>query len=217
MPVELVRASVAGWAVATLVVGTAITGCSHKPPSPWVPGPGSYVGPSSTPSTSSPSSTGPSAVTGPPPGQPIDYSPLLIQPSDIGGDFATPQAPVLNPNNAPGVAQLYANSDNSRRIGVTILIVANPAIAAAGAANTRANYGGKVSGSWQPIDVGSNGAILSGTSPDKSQAVTVLLFTEGRALVNMEFDSAPDDPIDIAVASEIGRQQDDLIKAGLPN
>ena len=211
---ELVRASVAGWAVATVVVGTAITGCSHKPPSPWVPGPGSYVGPSSTSSTSS---TGSSAVTGPSPAQPTDYSSLLIQPSDIGGDFTTPQAPVLNPNNAPGVAQLFANSDNSRRIGVTILIVAAPAVAAAGAANTRANYGGKVSGSWQPIDVGSNGEMLSGTSPDKSQAVTVLLFTVGRALVNMEFDSAPDDPIDTAVATEIGRNQEAVIKAALPN
>ena len=211
---ELVRASVTGWAVATVVVGTAITACHHKPPSPWVPGPGSYVGPSSTSSTSP---TGPSAVTGPAPAQPTDYSSLLIQPEDIGGDFTAPQAPVLNPNNAAGVAQLFANSDNSRRIGDTILIVANPAVAAAGAANTRANYGGKVSGSWQPIDVGSNGAILSGTSPNNSQAVTVLLFTEGRALVNLEFDSAPDDPIDTAVATEIGRKQAEAIKAGLPN
>ena len=211
---ELVRASVTGWAVATVVVGTAITACHHKPPSPWVPGPGSYVGPSSTSSTSS---TGSSAVTGPSPAQPTDYSSLLIQPEDIGGDFTAPQAPVLNPNNAAGVAQLFANSDNSRRIGDTILIVANPAVAAAGAANTRANYAGKVSGTWQPIDVGSNGAILSGTSPNNSQAVTVLLFTEGRALVNLEFDSAPDDPIDTAVATEIGRKQAEAIKAGLPN
>jgi hypothetical protein len=124
---------------------------------------------------------------------------------------------VLNPTNTAGVAQLFANSDNRRRIGDTILIVASPAIAAVAAANTRANYGGKVIGSWQPIDVGSNGAMLSGTSPDKSRAVTVLLFTEGRALVNLEFDSAPDDPIDNAVATEIGRKQADAIKAALPN
>ncbi|WP_260860551.1 hypothetical protein [Mycobacterium tilburgii] len=29
-----------------------------------------------------------------------------------------------------------------------------------------------------------------------SQAITVLLFTEGRALVNLEFDSAPGNPTD---------------------
>jgi hypothetical protein len=141
---------------------------------------------------------------------------LLIQASDIGGDFTTPQPPVLNPNNVPGVVQLFANSDNTRQIGDTILIVANPAVAAAAAASTRANYVGKVSGTWQPIDVGSNGGILSGTSPDNSKAVTVLLFTEGRAVVNLEFDSAPDDPIDAQVATEIGLKQLDAIKTGLP-
>ena len=31
---------------------------------------------------------------------------------------------------------------------------------------------------------------------DNSQAVTVLLFTEGKALVSLEFDSAPNDPTD---------------------
>jgi hypothetical protein len=215
VPTPFVRASVAAWAVATVVVGTAITGCSHKPPSPWVPGPGAYPGATSTSSTSAPSSTSSSAAPGPSSGQPTDYSSLLIQAGDIGEDFTAPQPPVLNPNNTQGVAQLFANSDNSRRIGDTILIVANPAVAALGASNTRANYEGKVSGTWQSIDVGSNGAILSGTSPDNAQAVTVLLFTEGRALVNLEFDSAPDDPIDTQVATEIGLKQLDAIKAGL--
>nr|WP_276807231.1 hypothetical protein [Mycobacterium nebraskense] len=146
----------------------------------------------------------------------MDSSALLIKPTDMGGDLTAPQPPVLNPNNAPGVAQLFASADNSRRIGDTILIVADPATAAAGIDNTKANYGGKVSGTWQPVDVGSNGTMISGTSPDNSQAVTVLLFSEGRALVNLEFDSAPGDPIDPAVATDIGRKQDAAIKKGMP-
>ena len=204
---ELARITVAGWAVATIVVGTATSGCGndHKTSSP------------SSSSTAAPSSTGSTTVTGPPPAQPTDYSSLLIKPSDIGGDLTTPQPPVLNPNNAPGVAQLFANADNSRRIGDTILIVADPAVAAAGVENTKANYGGKVSGTWQSVDVGSNGAMISGKSPDNSQAVTVLLFTEGKALVNLEFDSAPNDPIDPAVATDIARKQDAAIKSGLPS
>ena len=141
---------------------------------------------------------------------------MLIKPSDIGGDLTSPQPPVLNPNNAAGVAQLFANSDNSRRIGDTILIVVDPAAAVAGLENTKLNYGGKVTGTWQPVDVGSNGSMISGMSPDKSQAVTVLLFTEGKALVNLEFDSAPNDPIDSAVATSIGRKQDAAIQNGLP-
>ena len=42
----------------------------------------------------------------------------------------------------------------------------------------------------------------------------MLLFTEGKALVNLEFDSAPDDPIDADVATDIGRKQDAAIKKG---
>ena len=96
---------------------------------------------------------------------------------------------------------------HSPSIGDTILIVADPAAAAAGLDNSKANYAGKVSGTWKPVDVGSNGAMISGTSPDNSQAVTVLLFTEGKALVNLEFDSAPNDPIDPDVAMDIGRRE----------
>jgi len=96
------------------------------------------------------------------------------------------------------------------------LIVADPAAAAAGLENTKGNYAGKVSGTWQPVDVGSNGTMISGTAPDNSQAVTVLLFTEGKALVNLEFDSAANDPIDPGVATDIGRKQDVAIKNGLP-
>jgi hypothetical protein len=208
---ELVWVPVAGWAVATIVVGTAITGCGHYYQETF---------PSSSPSTSSSattSSTGSSAVTGPSPAQPIDYSSLLIEPSVIGADFTTPQPPVLNPNNAAGVAQLFVNADNSRRIGDTILIVADPAVGAAGVENTKTNYGGKVSGTWHAVDVGSNGAMISGTSPDNSQTVTVLLFTEGKALVDLEFDGAPNQPIDAPVAIDIGRKQDAAIKAGLPS
>lgn len=207
---EVARISVAGLIVATVAVGSAVTGCgsSNKASSPSS---------SATSSSSATTSAGSSAVAPPSPGQPTDYSALLIKPSDIGGDLTAPQPPVLNPNNAPGVAQLFASADNSRRIGDTILIVADPAVAPAALDNTKANYAGKVSGTWQPVDVGSNGAMISGTSPDNSQAVTVLMFSEGKALVNLEFDSAPNDPIDPGVATDIGRKQDAAIKKGLPS
>lgn len=204
MPVKGARTTVTGLAVVTL--GATITGCGGNNESS--PSPSASAG--ST--TSSPAS---SQVAPPSPGQTTDYSALLIKPADIGGDFAAPQPPVLNPNNAPGVAQLFANADNSRRIGDTILIVADPSVAASALDNTKTNYASKVGGAWQPIDVGSNGALAAGTSPDNVQAVTVLLFTEGKALVNLEFDSAPTDPIDSGLVTEIGRRQDAVIKAGL--
>jgi hypothetical protein len=202
MSMERAWTTVATLGVATIVVGAAITGCGNNKTS-------------SPSSGATASSTG--TVTSPSPAQPTDYSALLIKASDIGGDLTTPQPPVLNPNNAPGVAQLFANADNSRRIGDTILIVADPATAAAGIENTKTNYAGRVSGTWQPVDVGSNGAMISGASPDNSQAVTMLLFSEGKALVNLEFYSAPNDPIDPGVATDIGRKQDAAIKSGLPS
>jgi hypothetical protein len=212
----LARVTVAGWAAVTLVVGAATTGCGHHAASPWDRPPATFSSSSSSPSAAA-SSAGPSATTSPSPAQPTDYSSLLIKASDIGADFNAPQPPVLLPNNAAGVAQLFANADNSRRIGVTIMILADPASAAVGVENTKANYAGKVSVTWQPVDVGSNGAIISGSAPDNSQAVTVLLFTEGRALANLEFDSAPNDPIDAAAALDVGRKQDAAIKKGLPS
>jgi hypothetical protein len=199
---EIARVTVVGWAVATLVVGAVGTGCSTGTKT---------ASPSSSAASSPGSSTAASST------QPSDYSSLLIKASDIGGDLSTPQPPVLTPNGAAGVAQLFANPDNSRRVRDTILIVADPAAAAAGLDNTKTNYGGKVSGNWQPVDVGSNGALISGTSPDNSQAITVLLFTEGKALVSLEFDSAPNDPIDADIAKDIGRKQDAAVKKGLPS
>jgi hypothetical protein len=206
-PVQVARNGIAGWAVATVVVGAAITGCgSNKTASP----------PSVTSSSAAAPSTSSSAVTGPPPGQPTDYGFLLIKSSDVGGGLTAPQSPILNPNNAPGAAQLFANADSSRRLWDTVVVVADAPAAAAELATSKTGYAGKVSGTWQPVGVGANGTMISGSSPDNSQAMTVLLFTEGKAAVTLEFDSAPSDPIDPAVATDIGRKQDAAIKKGLP-
>jgi hypothetical protein len=198
------RIGVAGWTFATgVMVGAALAGC----------------GGSNNPSPTHSSSAAPSdssSVASPSPGQPTDYSAILIKPTDIPGDLTVPQPPVLNPNNASGVAQLFASADNKRRIGDSILIFADPATAAAGVETTRANYGGKVSGTWQLVDVGSNGTMIYGTSPDNAQPVTVVLFSEGKALVNLEFHSAPGDPIDPGMAIDIGSKQDAAIKKGMP-
>ncbi len=140
---------------------------------------------------------------------------MLIQPNDLGGDFTAPDPPVLNFNNTTGVAQLFVNADKSRRIGDTILIVDDPAVAAAGLENTKTNYAKKVTGTWQPVDVGSNGAMISGTSPDNSQSITVLLFTEGARSSTWNSTAAPGDPIDPGLATDIGRKQDAAVKNGL--
>ncbi len=190
---KLARKTCVVAAVAASIVGAICSGCGDdKAPAP-------------TASATSPSS------------QPSGYSALLIKPSDIGGDFNASQPAVQNPNGTAGVEVLFANPDNSRRIGDTISIASDPAAAAAALDNAKHGYAGRFTGTWQPADVGSNGSMISGTSPDKSQAVTVLLFTEGKALVKLEFAGAANDPIDPGVATDIGRKQDAAIKNGLPS
>ncbi|OBH59134.1 hypothetical protein A5686_02855 [Mycobacterium sp. E2479] len=195
----------AGWAVALVVIGATSTGCGGADRS---------ASPSST--SKSPASSISSAVTGPPSVQPSDYGYLLIKPNDVGGGLTAPQSPMLNPNNAPGVAQLFANGDSSHRLWDTIVVASDPAAAAAELASTQGSYNGKVNGSWQPLAVGANGVTISGTTPDNTQAMAVLVFTEGKALVTLEFDNPPNEPVDPAVALEIARKQDAAIKAGLP-
>lgn len=192
---------------AIVAVGAASAGCGGADES---------SSPSVTESSPSASPTGSSAVTGPPPGQPTDYGFLLIKPSDVGLGLTAPQSPMLNPNNAPGVAQLFANADSGRRLWDTIVVTADPSAAAAELAGSKSDYAGKVVGDWRPLAVGANGSAISGASPDNSQAMTVLLFTEGKALVTLEFVSAPNDPFDPAAALDIARKQDEAIKRGLP-
>lgn len=206
---EIARTTVAGLAVATVVVGVAVTGCSNGNKS-------SSSSSSAASSSSTASSSSSNAAAAPSEAQPTDYSALLIKASDIGPGVTTPQPPVLNPNGASGVAQLFASPDGKDKIGDTILIVADPATAATGAENTKANYASKVTGTWQPADVGSNGAFIAGTAPDNS-TVSVLVFTEGKALVNMEFDGPPNDWVDPGVAMDLGRKQDAAIKNGMPS
>jgi hypothetical protein len=152
---------------------------------------------------------------------PMDYATLLIQGSDISStppNVFTPAEPTQNPNGMPGAAVLFKNQDDTNRIGDTVLILPD----AGGAANAMngwvASLGNTVTGgNPQPVSVGDGGTMGSGTSPDKSQAVTVLLFTEGRAFVTLEFDGAPGDVVAPDFALGVARQQDGAIKHKLPS
>jgi hypothetical protein len=44
---------------------------------------------------------------------------------------------------------------------------------------------------------------------------TVLLFTEGKAFTNLEFDSPPNDPVPPQFVTDVGQKQDAAIKNGL--
>ena len=58
--------------------------------------------------------------------------------------------------------------------------------------------------------------MFSGTSTDGSKSITALVFDEGKAIVTMEFDGAPNDPAPPDLVNDLGQKQDAAIKsAGL--
>ncbi len=56
-----------------------------------------------------------------------------------------------------------------------------------------------------------------GTSPDNSKAVTYVMFAEGRVGIDLEFDSAPNDPAPQDVVLDVARKQDAIVKDKLPS
>ncbi len=199
---------------AATALGALVPACSgnSKTPSPSSTTTSSSGAASST---SAASATSASAA-------PTDYTNLLIQGSDISSAppnvFTSAEPPTQNPNGMPGAAVLFKNQGDTNRIGDTVLILPDAGGATTAMNGSVASLGSSVTGgSPQPVAVGNGGTMVSGTSPDKSKAVSVLLFTEGKAFVTLEFDSAPNDPVPPDFAQGVAQQQDAAIKSKLPS
>jgi hypothetical protein len=143
----------------------------------------------------------------------------LVKASDIPapGDTFTAQPPTLNPNGKDGVATVFANQNDTREIGDSILVLPDASAANTALDGSIGTLGSAVTGGTpQSAQVGSSGTVVSGTSPDGTKSVTLLLFTEGRAFVTLEFDGAPNDPVPPEGVTDVGQKQDAAIKNGLP-
>lgn len=198
---------------AVLSVGTActVTTTTSSPSS-------STSKPSSSTTTSSTSPTSTTTSSAPPSGvAPLgDYTYLLLQASDIGPDTVTAAPPVQNPGGIAGAGVTYANPDRTRSIDDLVVVFTDPATAAQQAQERASSYGKYVTGTPQPFEVGTNGLIAVGTSPDNSKSVTYVTFAESRVGCDLEFDSAPNDPAPRDVVLDMARRQDQLIKDRLP-
>ena len=154
-----------------------------------------------------------------PAASPADYARLLITPQDIDvpGDGYTAQAPVVNPNGNQGAEVLLVNHDQTRAVGVMIVALADPPTAAGALRNAPASLGNAVTGGHPlPAPVGTGGTVVSGMSPDKSKAVKVLLFTEGRAFARVEFDTLPGQDTPDDFVTDVGQKQAIALRVGLP-
>lgn len=200
----------AGLAASALVVGAA-TGCGGNKSS----------GPSSSTSstTSSVTSTSAAATSSSPAAQPSDYSNMLIKPTDIvvpGDSFTLSQTlPVPNPAGTEGV---FMNQGGTRKLDDTIYVY--PDAAAASQALDQSAKGIQelsVKAAPAPADVGTGGQIAVGPSPDGAKSKAIVMFTEGKVFAVLEFESAPNDPLQSDFVLDLAKKQDAAIKSGLPD
>jgi hypothetical protein len=193
---------------ATTVLAVAVAGCSNSTPSTSKSG-------SSTTATSSAgsTSTSPAAATGPA----GDYGKLLIQAGDIQAPVPfTASPPTNNPNGQPGVATTFKDEDGSHVIKDTILVYADPGAATDALNAAKGQQGNAVKDpQTQPSNIGTGGTMLLGNSPDKTKGVTILLFTEGKALVTLEFDGPAESLAPPEFVTDVGQKQDTAVKNGL--
>ena len=181
-----------------LVVAAAATGCTATSSTSSAEWPDTSIASSSPPQSTPASRVAP------------DYRRLLIEPGDIntGTDTFATRSSTTNPGGSDGVSALFVNQHDTRAIGDTILILPDSAAATTTLNTTVSAIGTIVTGGRpQPSPVGTGGTVVSGTSPDGSKAVTVLLFTEGRAVVRLEFGSAPGDPMPPQVVTDVGKKK----------
>jgi hypothetical protein len=143
-----------------------------------------------------------------------DYSDLLL-PGPIRLDPAhefTSNSVVRDPGGKPGVSETFTSWD---RTLIATIVVLPDASAASGALNhATADLPKTVTGaSAESVPVGSGGTVVSGTSPDGSKSVSVLLFTEGKTFTTYEISSDPRDPVSTDFLVPVGQKQDARIKA----
>jgi hypothetical protein len=187
---------IAGVIAATTLAGVSLVGCSSH-------------------STSSTPTSG-SATTTTTHAQLNDYTTLLIKASDINAPEPFTAGPaVKNPNGQQGATTTFSDQDRSHTIIDTIQILPDPAAAANALDSARAVQHETLQAKPMSVDVGVDGTTISGSSPDRSKGMTVLLFTRGRAFVTLEFYGpsyalAPPDFV-----RDVGQKQDAAIKKGL--
>ena len=202
------RMLVVGVAAATALT-VSVAGCGgNKTSSPA----------STTKSGSATSATSSSGKASSAPAQPNDYSGLLIQATDIDAPIQfNGSPPVNNPNGQPGVATTFSTEDNSHVIKDTIQVFADPAAATNALNAAKANPGNAVTNPTapRPLNVGTGGTTVSGKSPDNSKGVLILMFTEGKAFVTLEFDGPVDSLPPEDFVTDVGQKQAAAVKKGL--
>lgn len=199
---------IAAGIVAATALALTVAGCGgNQKPSPTTSG---SAASSTSKSSAAPTSSAPAAPA-------VDYTGWLIQVADIDAPVPfTGTPPTNNPNGQPGAAATFNTQDNSHTITVTIQVLADPGAATSALNAAKAAQGGAIKHpTTDAVKIGTDGTVVSGNSPDNSKGIAVLLFTEGKAFVTLEFDGPPDTLPPPDFINDIGQKQDAAVKKGL--
>jgi len=209
-------------ALAVTTLAGWVAGCGSNPSSSTAKS-GSATSATATGTTTS-GSSGPTSSA---PAQPSGYTGLLIQATDIDAPMPfTAGAPTSNPNGQPGAAITFSSQPHPEdqngvtvkdvHIVDTIQVLPDPAAATSALNSAKTGQSMVKDPKTDSATVGTGGTTLSGQSPDGSKSVTVLMFTEGRGFVTLEFvggsDSPPPPP---DFVTDVGQKQDAAVKKGL--
>jgi hypothetical protein len=192
--------------VAATTLAVSVAGCGSKTSSTTPSGSGA--------STSSRSSSPASSA----PAQPNDYTGLLIQAGDIKApETFTASPPTNSPNGQPGVATTFSTPDSNHVIHDTIQVLADPAAATNALNAAKTGQGSSLKDpQTDPVkDIGTGGTLISGNTPDGNKGIAILMFTEGRAFVTLQFDGPPGMLPPPDFLTDVGQKQDAAVKKGL--
>jgi hypothetical protein len=203
----MARTSALGLAASAIVVGATLVACGNDKGS----APTTSSSPTASSSASGSSGTSSAAAAS-------DYGNLLIKPGDVGPQAFADGPPTANPGGVTGVGQVFNNPDGKRTIVDTIAVFADPSAAAAMIPAMKGELAKKINGAQQSVDVGSNGFMVAGAAADpaKQMEISEVVFTEGRAVVDLEFDCSVGNPTPTDVLLDLARKQDAAVKSGLP-
>lgn len=196
-------------ALAALLV-SGIAGCASTNPS--TPAPSALPGlAGAAGATSQTTTTKPAEV---------DYQRLLLAAADVSDadDTFNPRDNQPPLNGLPGASAFFVNDQDTRAISDTVLVYPDAATASSTLKQTSQTLTGLVAGGAPAASpVGTDGVTISGTYPDDDKAITLLYFTEGRALVRLEFQSAAGDVTTDRYVSTVGKMQQIALRVGLPD
>jgi hypothetical protein len=145
-----------------------------------------------------------------------DYTTLLIKAGDIKApDPFTAGPAAKDPNGQQGATVTFTDQDHSHAIIDTIQILPDIQAAANALESAKATHRETLQAKSLNAEVGVGGSTVSGLSSDHSKGVTVLLFTEGKAMVTLRFEGPSFALAPPEFVTDVGQKQDEAIKKGL--